>query len=39
MLLEHEPGIVQQADRRLDKAALVGDREPEALPHRSFGTG
>ena len=35
MLLEHEPGGVQQAQRRLDEAALVRDGEAEALPHFS----
>ena len=34
VLLEHEAGVVEQRQRRVDQAALVGDRQPEALPHR-----
>ena len=37
--LEHEPGVSQQAEGRLEQAALVGDRDPEALPHRSVPVG
>ncbi len=33
VLLEDEAGIVQQAQGRFDQAALVGDRQPEALVH------
>ena len=39
VLLEDEAGIVQQAQRRIDEAALVGDREAQATGHRSPATG
>ena len=39
VLLEHEARIVQQAERRLDQPALVGDGETESLPHRSVPAG
>ena len=34
VLLEHEAGVVEQRQRRLDQAPLVGHGQPEALPHR-----
>ena len=34
VLLEHEAGVVEERQRRVDEAALVRHREPEALPHR-----
>ena len=44
VLLEDEPGIAQQLDRRLDEPALVRDREPEPVAtlergHRSRPAG
>ena len=39
VLLEHEAGVVEQAQGRLDQPALVRDGEPEALGHRSVAVG
>ena len=39
VLLEDEPGVVEQAERGLDEAALVRDGQAEALPHRSGPSG
>ena len=35
MLLEDEAGVVEQAQRRFDEAALVRDGQAEAVAHRS----
>jgi hypothetical protein len=35
VLFEHQAGVAEQVDGRLDEATLVGDRQPEALGHRS----
>ena len=35
VLLEDEPGVVQQAQGRFDQPALVRDGQPQALAHRS----
>ena len=37
--LEHEPGVGEQAEGRLEEATLVGDRQAEAVPHRSVPVG
>ena len=39
VLLEHQAGVMQQPQRRLDEPALVGDREAQAAGHRSPATG
>jgi hypothetical protein len=39
VLLEHEPGVVEQLDRRLDQPPLVGDGQAQALAHRSTPVG
>ncbi len=39
VLLEDEPRIVEEGEGRLDQSALVRDREPEAVPHRSVPDG
>ena len=39
VLLEDEAGVVQEAQGRLDQAALVRDRQAQAAGHRSPATG
>jgi hypothetical protein len=39
MLVEHEAGVVEESEGRFDETALVGNRETEALPHRSVPVG
>ena len=39
VLLEDEPGVVQQEQGRLDQSALVGDRQAQAVSHRSVPAG
>ncbi len=39
VLVEEHPGIAQEGDARFREPALVGDREAEALGHRSEPTG
>ena len=39
VLVEDQPGIVEQPQRRLDQPALVGDGEAEALAHRVAAAG
>ena len=39
VLLEDQAGVVEQAERGLEEAALVRDGEAEALSHRSWPSG
>ena len=39
VLLEDQARVVEERQRRLDEAALVGDGEPQPVPHRSMPSG